>query len=95
LPLPVSRAISRLQFIEYSQGSIRFNDPAVFHWSYAIEIYNEIEMIGQSGYLSNPLFKTPFHSNKIKKLNVFIKDEDSNSRIAKVTLTPVNDNEVS
>ncbi|MBI6918976.1 hypothetical protein JET68_09215 [Pseudomonas monteilii] len=87
-PLPVTRAISRLKFIEHTQGVIKFNDPIVSHWNYSLAIHDSGELLTQSSYQSTPIFKAPVTITKSCQIRVFVKDMDSNSAVANITLTP-------
>lgn len=87
-PLPVTLAVTRLKFIEHTQGVLKFNDPAVSHWHYSIAVYDKGELLIQSGYHPAPAFKAPIKISATSQIKIFIKDMDSNSAVANITLTP-------
>lgn len=88
MPIQASLAISKIQFIEISQGVIRFNDPIISHWNYAIEIHNNSELLVQSSYLASPVFKAPITADGFTHIIIYVKDADSSSAICTITLTP-------
>lgn len=78
-----------LRFIGRQQNLVLFGDPVVPHWVYALKVDWSEGGSQTTGYHVEPTFRLSNTQLEVEKMTIYIRDDDSNSSVGTIELTPV------